>query len=189
MFRPRREKPRRNDQPWLAQLQSVGPRMRPRRSRDELTGDANPAAGLTYRSFEDIAHTEIASNLADVDRAALVGKRLISAVTNRPRSHDKAVMMSSNARRPSTPARYCHSRSGRAAPAIDGPSGRASGTLVGAGTTTDARAQPSRLEPTSERRAGRAGRDRSERTTAADEGLRMNSHSQEEVMSLKRTLK
>ena len=55
-------------------VEAIRPKMRTVRRFDELAGDAQTVAGLAHASFQDIAHTELAPNLAHVDRAALVGE-------------------------------------------------------------------------------------------------------------------
>src|ERR1700731_290421 len=53
---------------------AVGPEVIPCFSFDELRSDTDPIADLTYAAFEHITHTQLASHLFHIDRAALVGK-------------------------------------------------------------------------------------------------------------------
>src|SRR5215472_18348922 len=52
--------------------------MHPARRVEKLGGYPNPVATAAHAAFENIAHTELASDLADVDGAALVGKTRIA---------------------------------------------------------------------------------------------------------------
>ena len=55
-------------------VEAVGPEMRTRFRLDQLCRDANPPARLAYGAFEDIAHSELASDLLHVYRLTFVGK-------------------------------------------------------------------------------------------------------------------
>jgi hypothetical protein len=50
----------------------LGPAVGPRRGIDQLGGDANTIANTPYAAFEQVAHAQIAPNLADIGRLAFV---------------------------------------------------------------------------------------------------------------------
>ena len=59
--------------------------MRPARRVEKLGGYPNPVATTAHAAFENIAHTELASDLADVNGAALIGKARIARDHKEPR--------------------------------------------------------------------------------------------------------
>src|SRR6185437_17168802 len=65
-------------------LEAVGPEMRAGARIDELPGDAQAAAGLAHRAFEDIVDGELAPDLLHVDRLSLVGEARIARENEEP---------------------------------------------------------------------------------------------------------
>jgi catechol 2,3-dioxygenase-like lactoylglutathione lyase family enzyme len=59
-------------------IEMVGPQMAARRGVDELAGDSNTVGRLADAAFEYVADTELAADLLDVDRLALVGEARIA---------------------------------------------------------------------------------------------------------------
>ena len=55
-------------------VETVRPQMRAGRGVDQLPGDADLVAGLADAAFEHVADAELAADLFDVDRLALVGE-------------------------------------------------------------------------------------------------------------------
>src|ERR1700719_3797831 len=55
-------------------VEACGPQMRAALGIDELRVDPDPAACILHATFEDVTHAELAADLADVDRLALVGE-------------------------------------------------------------------------------------------------------------------
>jgi hypothetical protein len=53
---------------------SLRPDMAHRLRLDQLRIDAHPVAGPTHAAFEDVPYAQLASDLPDVDRLALVGE-------------------------------------------------------------------------------------------------------------------
>src|SRR6516225_1474370 len=54
---------------------AICPQMMASRCLDELCGDANAIAGAPHAAFEDVAHTKLATHLADVHTRTLVCER------------------------------------------------------------------------------------------------------------------
>lgn len=55
-------------------IEPVGPQMRAGDGVDQLPGDAQPIAAAANATLEHIADAEVAADLADIDRLALVGE-------------------------------------------------------------------------------------------------------------------
>jgi len=65
-------------------VEAVGPEMRVSFGLDQLRGDAHPPAGLANRTFEDIAHPQLAPDLLHFDGLALVGEARITGDHEQP---------------------------------------------------------------------------------------------------------
>src|SRR5450631_1551051 len=55
-------------------VEPVGPKVRSRRSVNQLPCDANPVAGFTHATLEHVTHTKFAADLLDIDGFAFVSE-------------------------------------------------------------------------------------------------------------------
>ena len=75
----------------------INPKVRAGHGINQLAGDANFSGGLAHTLLQDVANTELASDLFDIDGPPLVSKaRIARDYESRDlRNRDKAVVMSS----------------------------------------------------------------------------------------------
>ncbi len=57
---------------------ALGPDMVAAFGLDELGGDAHPVPGLAHAALDDVIDTQLAPDLADIDRLALEGERRVA---------------------------------------------------------------------------------------------------------------
>ena len=74
---------------------ALGPTVSAGDGVDELRGDADAIASAANAAFEHVADAELAADLPDIDRLALVLKAELRAMTNSSENRDSSVMMSS----------------------------------------------------------------------------------------------
>src|SRR5258707_15801899 len=59
-------------------FKSISPKVRAGHGINQLAGNANFSGGLAHTSFQDVANTELASDLFDIDGPPLVSKARIA---------------------------------------------------------------------------------------------------------------